>query len=141
MATSLGQDVKQETVISVTADEDEPKDDDSEDSISYQIIKEYSEKLAPFLESACTRFAAKLSAENFIDDTLKDEIILKRLAPSNWDRMQTLLTYIYRRMKQSKNPEKLMKDFKEVINDNSGLVKRLGKLLLPYLASIIQSLY
>lgn len=112
---------------------EEAQDSSEEDceNVSYQVLKHYSEDLALFLESSCTRLATELSGEEFIDDQLHDEIIQRRLTISNWERMQTLLIFIYNRMKKSKDPAKLIETFKEVIDDKaySGLVKKLGKFM------------
>ena len=117
-----------ETVQATTSEEIES---DDEGNVSYQILKEHSEELTLLLETSCTPLATKLSAEDFIGDKLHDEVVQRSLPISDGDRMNSLLTFIYHRMKKSKNPEKSMNDFKEIINDeaHSGLIKTLGKLI------------
>ena len=112
------------------AQEDSEEDEIDAGNVSYQVLNTFKSDLALLLETSCVPLATKLSGKGFIDDNLRSKIVLRNISPSSSERMQVLLMFIYDKMKQSPNPEKMMGRFKKLLDDKvySGLVEKLGKL-------------
>ena len=129
------EDTKEEDKQEEKTEEDSEEDDEDAGNVSYQVLKAFWSDLALLLESSCVPLATRLAAKDFIADNVRSAIVLRRITPSNSERMQVLLMFIYERMKNSKNPRKLMEKFKQLLDDKvySELVKKLGKSYSGYI--------